>query len=81
MISTLENKQASILLKRQTFFQKSRNAGDNILSQSETQLIEALLHDNQNYNLSINRIIINSTIEYLISTGIIKRWYFGESIL
>ena len=56
------------LIPRQTLFQKIRNIDDSILSQSETQLTQTLLYGNQNYHSSINRLIIISTIEYLIST-------------
>ena len=38
----------------------------NNLSQSETQLTQTLLYGNQNCRSSINRLIIHSTIEYLI---------------
>ena len=58
----------NFVIPRQTFFQKIRNIDDNILSQSETQLTQTLLYGNQNYHSSINRLIIISTIEYLIST-------------
>ena len=56
------------LIPRQTVFQKIRNIDDNILSQIETQLTQTLLYGNQIYHPSINRLIINSTIEYIIST-------------
>ena len=55
----------NFLIPRQTLFQKIRNIGDNILSQSETQLTQTLLYGNQN---GINKLIIISTVEYLIST-------------
>ena len=58
----------NFLIPRQTFFQKIRNIDDNILSQCETQLTQILLYANQNYHPSINRLIINSTTEYIIST-------------
>ena len=57
----------NFLIPRQTLFQKIRNIHDNILSQIETQLTQTLLYGNQNYHPSINRLIINSTIEYIIS--------------
>ena len=57
----------NFLIPRQTLFQKIRNIDDNILSQSETQLTQTLLYGNQNYHPSIIRLIINSTIEYIIS--------------
>ena len=58
----------NFLIPRQLLFQKIRNIDNNILSQSETQLIQILLYGNQNYHPIINRLIINSTIEYIIST-------------
>ena len=59
---------ANFLIPRQTLFQKIRNIDNNILSQSQTQLTQTLLYGYQNYHPSINRLIINSTIEYIIST-------------
>ena len=58
----------NFLIPRQTVFQKIRNIDDSILSQSESQPTQTLLYDNENYYSSINRLIIISTIEYLIST-------------
>ena len=58
----------NFLIPRQTLFQKIRNIDNNILCQSETQLTQTLLYGSQNYHPSINRLIINSTIEYIIST-------------
>ena len=58
----------NFLIPRQTLFQKIRNTDDSILSQSETQLTQTLVYGNQNYHPSINRLIIISAIEYLIST-------------
>ena len=58
----------NFLIPGQTLFQKIRNIYDNILSSSEMQLTQTLLYGNQNYYSSINRLIIISTIEYLIST-------------
>ena len=62
----------NFLIPRQTLFQKIRNIDDSILSQSETQLTQTLLYGNQNYHSSINKLIIISTIEYLISTETFK---------
>ena len=53
-------------IPRQTLFQKIRNIGDNILSQSETQLTQTLLYGNQNYHPSINRIVYYNRIYRLI---------------
>ena len=58
----------NFLIPRQTLFQKIRNIDDSILSQSETQLTQILLYGNQIYHSSITKLIIISTIEYLIST-------------
>ena len=66
----------NFLITRQTLFQKIRSIDDNILSQIETQLTQTLLYDNQNYHSSINRLIIISTIEYLILTERFKYLLF-----
>ena len=66
----------NFLIPRQTLFQKIRNIDDSILSQSETQLTQTLLYGNQNYHSSINKLIIISTIEYLISTERFKYLLF-----
>ena len=58
----------NFLIPRQTLFPKIRSINDSILSQSETQLTQTLLYGNQNYHSSINKLIIISTIKYLIST-------------
>ena len=58
----------NFLIPRQILSQKIRNIDDSILSQSETQLTQTLLYGNQNYYSSINRPMIVSTIEDLIST-------------
>ena len=63
---------SNFLIPRQTLFQKIRNVDNNILAKSETQLTQTLLYGNQNYHPSINRLIINSTIEYIISTERLK---------
>ena len=62
----------NFLIPRQILFQKIRNIDDSILPQSETQLTQTLLYGNQNYHSTINRLIIISTIEYLISTERLK---------
>ena len=58
----------NLFIPRQTLFQKIRNIDDSILSQSETQLTQTLLYGNRNYHSSVNKFIIISIIEYLIST-------------
>ena len=63
----------NFLIPRQTLVQIIRNIDDSILSQSETQLIQTLVHGNQNYHSNIIRFIMNSAIEYLISTGRFKK--------
>ena len=67
----------NFLIPRQSLFQKIRNIDDNILSQSETQIIQTLLCGNQNYHTSINRLIINSVIEYVISTARFRSLLFN----
>ena len=47
----------NFLIPRQTLFQKIGNIDENILSQTETQLTQTLLHGNQDYHSSINMII------------------------
>ena len=66
----------NFLIPRQTLFQKIRNIDVIILSQSETQRTQTLLYGNQNYHSSINKLIIISTIEYLISTERFKYLLF-----
>ena len=56
----------NLLIPWQTLFPKIRSIDDSILCQSETQLAQTLLYCNQNYHATINRLIIISTIEYLI---------------
>ena len=67
----------NFLIPRQTLFQKIRNTDDNMLSQSGMQLIQTLPYGNQNYHSSINRLIINSVIEYVISTERFKSLLFN----
>ena len=67
----------NFLITMQTLFQKIRNIDDNILSQSESQLTQTLLYGNQSYHSSINRLIIISTIEYLMSTERFKSLLFN----
>ena len=54
----------NFLIFMQTLFQDTRNVDDNILTQNEMQLIQTVLHDNQNYHSSINWLIIDSAIDY-----------------
>ena len=67
----------NFLIPRQTLFQEIRNIDVNILSQSAMQLTQTLLYGNQNYHPSINRVIINSIIEYIISTERFKCSFFN----
>ena len=53
---------------RQTLFSNIRNINEQILSHGEDQLIQMFLYGNPNFNLTVNRLILNATIEYLIST-------------
>ena len=66
----------NFLIPRQTLFQKIRNIDDSILSQSEMQQTQTLLYGNQNYHSSINKLIIFSTIKYLILTERFKYLLF-----
>ena len=54
-------------MPRQTLFQNIRNTGEQILSQTETQITQFFLYGNGKCNFTINR-FMNSTIENLIST-------------
>ena len=53
---------------RQTLLNNIRNINEKILSHGEEQLIQTFLFGNPNFNLAVNRLILNATIEYLIST-------------
>ena len=52
----------------QTLLNNIRNINEQILSHGEDQLIQTFLYGNPNFNLTVNRLILNATIEYLIST-------------
>ena len=64
---TLSTAQVSIP-HRQTLLNNIRNINKEILSHGEDQLIQTFLHGNPKCNLTVNRLILNATIEYLIST-------------
>ena len=66
----------NFLIPRQNVFPKIRNIDDRILSQCEMQLTQTLLYGNRNYHASINRLIIISTIKYLISTETFEGSHF-----
>ena len=53
---------------RQTLLNNIRTINQKILSHGENQLIQTFLYSNPNYNLTVNRLILNATIEYQIST-------------
>ena len=53
---------------RQTLLNNIRNINEQILSHGKDQLIQIFLYGNPNGNLTVNRLILNATIEYLIST-------------
>ena len=53
---------------RQTLLNNIRNINEQILSHGKDQFIQIFLHGNPNGNLTVNRLILNATIEYLIST-------------
>ena len=62
---------------RQTLFSYIRNIHKQILSHGEDQLIQTFLYGNPNFNLTVNRLISNATIEYLISTERFKCPFFN----
>ena len=45
-----------------------RNINKQILSHGENELIQTFLNGNPNRNFVLNRLLLNATIEYLIST-------------
>ena len=53
---------------RQILLNNIRNINEQILSHGEDQLIQTVLYGNPNFNLTVNRLILNATIKYLIST-------------
>ena len=53
---------------RQTLLNNIRNFNEQILPHGEDQLIHTFLYGNPNCNLTVNRLILNATSEYLIST-------------
>ena len=55
----------NFLFPRQTLFQKIRNIDEKHFISNSTN--STLLYGNQNYHASVNKLIIISTIEYLIS--------------
>ena len=63
---------ANFLIPRQISFQNIGNIDDSILSQCKTQITQTPMaispYGCQNYHCSINRLIIISTIKYLISS-------------
>ena len=59
---------SSFYTPRQTLLNNIRNINEQILSHDEDQLIQTFLYSNPNFNLTVNRLILNATIEYLIST-------------
>ena len=62
---------------RQTLLNNIRNINEQILSHGEDQLIQTFLYGNPNFNLTVNRLILNATIEYLISTERFKCPFFN----
>ena len=58
----------SFHIPRQTLLNNIRNINEQILSHGEDQLIQTFLYGNPNFNLTVNRLILNATTEYLIST-------------
>ena len=53
---------------RQILLNNIRNSNEQTLSHGKDQLIQTFLYGNPNYTLTVNRLIKNATIEYLIST-------------
>ena len=53
---------------RQTLLNNIRNINKQILSHGEDQSIQTFLYGNSNCNLTVNRLILNTIIKYLIST-------------
>ena len=62
---------------RQTLVSYIRNIHKQSLSHDEDQLIQTFLYGNPNFNLTVNRLISNATIEYLISTERLKCPFFN----
>ena len=62
----------------QTLLNNIRNINKQILPQREDQLIQTFLYGKPNRNLTVNRLILNATIEYLISTEQFKCPLFNE---
>ena len=62
---------------RQTLLNNIRNINEQILSHGEDQLTQTVLYGNPNVNLTFNGLILNATIEYLISTERFKRPLFN----
>ena len=58
----------SLHTPRQALLNNIRNINEQILSHSDNQLIQTFLYGNPNCNLTVNWLILNATIEYLIST-------------
>ena len=57
---------------RQTLLNNIKNINEQILSHGKDQLIQTFLYGSPNFNLTVNRLILNATIEYLISTELFK---------
>ena len=67
----------SVHTPRQTLLNNIRNINEQILSHGEDQLIQTVLYGNPNVNLTFNGLILNATIECLISTERFKRPLFN----
>ena len=67
----------SFHIPRQTLLNNIRNINEQILSHGEDQLIQMFLYGNPNFNLTVNRLILNATTEHLISTKRFKRPLFN----
>ena len=61
---------------RQTLLNNIRNIKEQILSHGKDELIQTFLYGNPNFNLTVNGLIFNATIEYLISTERFNALFF-----
>ena len=63
---------------RQTLLNNIRNINEQIPCHGEDQLIQTFLYGNPNFNLTFNRLILNTIIEYLVSTERLKCPLFNQ---
>ena len=60
---------ANFNLQSQTLFENVRNVHETILTENDDRIVNTLLFGKQNCENSVNKVILNLTIEYIISTG------------